>query len=88
MNERQARALELMRAPLKQTGFNERQIYEGAGKNPDGGSGLYWLTHTSGETYQPLNKQDVRGLVDAGLITERWPGCYRLATQATPKGGE
>lgn len=84
MNERQARALELMRAPLDHAKDQRRDLYEGVGDTSRSGSGLYWITCTAGESYQPLTKADVDDLLASGVIVERWPACYRLATQAAP----
>lgn len=78
MNSRQERALELMRAPLKDTEYQRRDLYEGAGKTSNTGSGLYWITRTAGAKYEQLTTADVAELVAAGLIEPRGPGCYQL----------
>lgn len=82
MNERQERALELMRAPPKSTGYQRRDLYELG--NPDGsGSGRYGLSYTAARKYEALTQQDVDGLLAAGLIKQKWPGCYELAGEAS-----
>lgn len=77
MNERQKRALELMRDP---DCHKRRELYEGASTdNSRLGSGEYWITYKASRGYEPLTKQDVDDLLACGLIKEKWPGCYELA---------
>ena len=86
MNNRQTRVMELLCAPKKSTGYKQRDIYEGASAaNPKQGSGEYWVTDSAGQEYKPLNKRDVDELVTLGLIRQKWPGCYELATKNSTK---
>lgn len=79
MNSRQERALQLLRADPKSTGYNRRDLYEGASQtNPKNGSGEYWITYSSGFDYEPLTRQDIDELLAARLIKKKWPGCYEL----------
>lgn len=86
MNSRQARVMELLLAPKKSIGYKQRDVYEGASPgNQKNGSGEYWVTHSAGQEYQHLNQQDVDELLAAGLIRQKWPGCYELAPQDNQK---
>lgn len=86
MNERQARALELMRAPLDHAKDQRRDLYEGRGDTQRSGSGRYWITCTAGEQYVPLTRQDIAELLASGLIAEKFPGFYHLALQPPHAG--
>jgi hypothetical protein len=75
LNQRQRRVLDLLRART------DRELYEGAGRDPGMGSGQFWVTYTADETYSPLSWAEVRQMEAAGLIKRMWPGCYVLAEQ-------
>ncbi len=74
LTEKQRKVLDLLASRP------DRDLYEGSAP-PNGkfGSGQFWLTYSADEVYSPLGWGDVRQLEDAGLIVERWPGCYMLA---------
>jgi hypothetical protein len=72
LNFRQRKALELLNAR------RDRDIYEGGGPDGRRGSGRFWVTYSGGERYEPLTWSDVRNMQAAGLIMERYPGCYVL----------
>ncbi len=78
MNHAQQAVLRLLRADPT------RDLYEGAAaNNSKQGSGYYWVTRSADETYEPLTAAEVGEMTRAGLLAEKWSGCYRLA-QSTP----
>lgn len=83
LNRRQARVLGLLKSRPG------RDIYEG-GDDQGLGTGLYYVTYSAGETYEPLSRAEVRDLEQRGLIVERWSDCFKLkgAKRHNRNGGE
>jgi hypothetical protein len=68
MNSRQAVVIRLLREETR------RDLYEGS----DGGKygcGKYWVTYSGLEQYDPLTREDVGEMLNAGLICKKWKDC-------------
>lgn len=70
LNDRQRSALELLRSNP------ERDLYEGAGGGGNRGSGEYWITYSADKAYLPLHWEDVRDLLEQGLLCDKWPAAH------------
>ena len=76
LSAHQVQALQLLRADRR------RDLYEGAGRANEG-CGMFWITYSADESYAPWTAREVEELAAAGLLVQRWPGCFTIPESRT-----